>query len=590
MRVQLGLACLVLLAACQSPAPIQSGSIAADPQDSASIIRYDSIHHPTIARNGMVVSQNRLASQIGRDILARGGNAVDAAVAVGFALAVTLPRAGNLAGSGFMLVHFADESHTVALDYRSAAPASATLAELTNDEGEIDWPAMTFGVKAAAVPGTVAALYEAWSRFGSLPWSELLQPARDLARNGIVVSHDLAFALEAGSGALGQFEASRSTYLINDGGAPKAGALLRQPDLAWTIEAIIDGGADAFYRGAVADKIIAAMERDGGFISRDDLAAYRVRERAPVTTAYRGHTVVAAPLVSAGGVTLIQMLNVLSHFSLADLRAGSAQALHLLAETMKRAAANRRQGLGDPDFVDVDVIRFIGGEIADQMAADIDTDRARSVDDIQAVWLDPPESRDTTHYSIVDAEGNAVSNTYTLGYSFGSGYVVEGTGLLLDNQIRNFSHRLNESHANAMAPGKRMLSTMTPTIVLDADGDVLLVTGTPGGSRIINVLLQIIVNVIDFDMNIAEATHQPRIHQPWRTPDLAVESEMSPDTLTRLGEMGHTIDVQRTMGSTQSILRKDGWLFGAADPRRPDAAAIGVDRIFAPVEKRGVNR
>lgn len=566
---------VVLTASCRSPAP-QFAPTAVAP---VPLIDYDTIHHPVLAREGMVVSQNRVASEVGRDILARGGNAVDAAVAVGFALAVTLPRAGNLGGSGYMLIHSAAEDQTLALDYRSAAPKNLTLEQLLDESGEIDWPSITFGAKAAGVPGTVAGLFHAWQRAGTLPWGELVDPALRLASEGITVTSDLAFALSAATPILSRYETSRRTYLDEQGRAPVAGVRLQQPELAWTLRQIKREGAETFYRGAVSERLIAAVQAAGGHLTRDDLAEYRVRERAPVETPYRRYTVRTAPLSSAGGLTLAQMLSVLSEFPVADYAPGSAAALHLLAEVMKRSAANRRVGLGDPDFVDVDIDRYLDPQLTRTLAAGIDLARATPVAELQPQWIDDRESRDTTHYSVVDRHGNAVSNTYTLGYSFGSGFVAEGTGVLLDNQLRNFSHRLDEAHANAMAPGKRMLSTMTPTIVLDEQGEVFLVTGTPGGSRIINVLLQVIVNVLDHGMNVAEATHQPRIHQGWRRPELAVENEINPDTTAKLRAMGHDIDVQQTMGSTQSIVRDGGLLQGAADPRRPGSAAIGVDEV-----------
>ncbi len=296
-----------------------------------------------------------------------------------------------------------------------------------------------------------------------------------------------------------------------------AGDVLIQKDLAWSIEQIMEHGASAFYEGELADRIVAAFAESGGQISHDDLKAYKVRERTPVQTSYRGKQVISMPPVSAGGVTLLQMLNILEQFPMADTGAGSAQSLHILAETMKRAAANRRTWLGDPDFVELHIEGYISKELAKKMAADIDTQKASDVKTIKPEPVDQYESRDTTQFTVMDRYGNAVSNTYTLGYSFGSGYVAKGTGILFDNQMRTFSYSKYGKHPNAMQPGKRMLSTMSPTIVLDEEGKVLLVTGTPGGSRIINVLLQVIVNVLDHGLNVAEATHQPRIHQGWQS-------------------------------------------------------------------------
>lgn len=538
-------------------------------------IDYDSIHHPVKAYHGMAVSQNRFATLVGRHVLQKGGNAVDAAVAMGFVLAVTLPRAGNIGGSGFMLVHLANEQRTIALDYRAMAPLSSSEADYRDKSGDILWDKLTFGPHASAIPGTVAGLHEAWRRFGSRPWAELLQAAIDLAENGFPVSTDLNFALNQAGKLLAATPATAAIYLRPDGYAWQPGQRLVQKDLAWSLKQIQQGGAEAFYRGELAERIVKAYNEGGRALTMEDLASYRVREREPVATDYRGYRVVSMPLSSAGGVTLIQMLNMLKHFDVKDFGAGSAKSIHLLAEVMKRAAANRRTHLGDPDFVEVNVDAYTSDALGKAMAAKIDLERAADVDDIDPESLEGMESRDTTHYSVMDAQGNAVSNTYTLGYSFGSGWVAEGTGMLTDNQMRNYSFRDGEDHPNSLKPGKRVLSTMTPTIVLDEQGQVYLVTGTPGGSRIINVILQVIVNVIDHGLGIAEATQRPRVYQGWRTRWLDLEPGISPDTVRILEDMGHETRWQQTMGSTQSILFEDGKFYGAADSRRPDALASG---------------
>ena len=524
----------------------------------------------------MVVSQNSIATRVGQDILARGGNAVDATVAVGFALAVTLPRAGNLGGSGFMLAHMAEEQKTMALDYRSTAPLAATVEQFKNPDGSMDRNKLTFGPMSPAVPGTVAALYQAWQRYGTMPWKDLLQPAHQLANGGFEVWPDLADVLNKASSILGHYS-SGSAYLKKDGQMWVAGDVLVQKNLAWSIAQIMEHGADAFYTGELAKRIVTAFEKSGGMISLEDLAAYKVRERTPVQTSYRGKQVISMPPVSGGGVTLLQMLNMLEHFQIADMGAGSAKSLHILAEVMKRAAANRRTWLGDPDFVKVFIEGYVSKELARKMAENIDTQRAAGVKTIKPEPIDQYESRDTTQFTVMDKYGNAVSNTYTLGYSFGSGYVPEGTGILFDNQMRNFSYHPDGKHMNSMEPGKRMLSTMAPTIVLDEEDKVLLVTGTPGGGRIINVLLQVLVNVIDHGMNIAEATHQPRIHQGWQSQTLAIETGMNPEVISLLRGMGHTVELQQTMGSTQSIMWREGTFYGAADPRRPNALAAGMN-------------
>ena len=565
---------IFLLALCSGSAWSQAAKV--DSGLKQAIIRYDSIHHPVEGRFGMVVSQNSIATDVGQQVLARGGNAVDASVAMGFALAVTLPRAGNLGGSGFMLAHMAAEQETIALDYRSSAPLTATLEQFSKPGGGMDMDKLTFGPMAPAVPGTVAALYQVWQRFGTLPWRELLHPAHRLADEGFEVWPDLADVLNKASSILGHYSPA-SAYLKKDGQPWLAGDVLVQKDLAWSIAQIMEGGSDAFYKGELAKRIVSAFEKSGGIINMKDFVGYKVRERTAVETSYRGKQVISMPPVSAGGVTLLQMLNMLEHFPIAGMGAGSAKSLHILAEVMKRGTANRRTWLADPDFVKVFVDGYISKELASKMAADIDTEKASDVTTIKAEPVDRYESRDTTQFTVMDKYGNAVSNTYTLGYSFGSGYVPEGTGILFDNQMRNFTYQSNGKHMNAMAPGKRMLSTMTPTIVLDEDGKVLLVTGTPGGSRIINVLLQVLVNVIDHGMNIAEATHQPRIHQGWRSQTLAIETGMNPEVISLLKNMGHTIEHAQTMGSTQSIMWRDGKFYGSADPRRPNALAKGLN-------------
>lgn len=543
---------------------------------SGAVLRYDTVHHPVLARRGMVVSQNELASEVGREILEAGGNAVDAAIATGFALAVTLPRAGNIGGSGFMLIHMAEESKTIALDFRSAAPATADLSQFKDANGEIDWFTMSFGPKAPGVPGTVAGFHEAWSRYGTLPWSSLLQPAIKLAAEGIEVSDDLAYALAEARQVMSVYPSSVAAYMGADGKAPKSGSVLKQADLAWSMTELAEHGAAAFYNGSIAEKIVAFMQASGGYISAADLQNYKVRERLPISTTFNEHTVTTMPPVSGGGIAILQMLNVLSEFPMETYGAGGAESLHVIAETMKRVAANRRVNIGDPDYVRVPTATMTGKRVAQAIASDIDLSKSTPVDVLEPMDVSPYESPETTHYSVVDGAGNAVATTYTLGYSFGSGLVIPGTGILMDNQLRNFSHRVLD-HANVMQAGKRMVSTMSPTLVFDPEGDLFLVTGSPGGGRIPNIVTQLIINTVQYGMNIAEATHAPRIHQQWRTPELGVEPGVSPDTIRLLRLLGHDVVEHQTMGSTQSVMIKDGYIYGAADPRRPGAAAVGID-------------
>ena len=556
-----------------------SNTHAAQSKLSQPIIRYDSIHRDIEGHYGMVVSQNALSTHVGHDILAKGGNAVDAAVAVGFALAVTLPRAGNLGGSGFMLVHLAEKNETIALDYRSIAPPSRPESKNRNESGDIRWEQLTFGANASGVPGTVAGLHYAWKKYGSLKWSELVEPAIALAEQGITVWPDLSFALAQAKDVLGSYPSSSKTYLKPDKSVWQPGELLKQPDLAWSLKQIQEQGADAFYRGALARKIVAAYASHDNHFSLEDLASYEVKERATVETMYRGHRVVSMPPSSAGGITLLQMLNMLEQFNVRELGAGTAKHLHLLSEVMKRAAANRRTHVGDPDFVDVKITPYISKLVAKDMAKSISLTNATDVKAVAPVDFEQYESRDTTHYSIVDKQGNAVSNTYTIGYSFGSGFVADGTGILFDNQLRNFYVSNGAAGLNAYHPGKRMISTMTPTMVFKPDGRLHLVTGTPGGSRIINAVLQVIVNMIDFDMSVSDATNQPRIHQGWNSATLHYEPGISEDTLQILRTMGHKIRLQKSMASTQSIHLADDRYYGSADPRRPNALAKGVLKL-----------
>lgn len=543
------------------------------------LLEYPSIHAPTTGGRGMVVTQNEIASRVGADILRRGGNAVDAAVAIAFALAVTLPRAGNLGGDGFMLIHDARAGETRFIDFRGIAPAAATMARYLDAAGQ-ETRAASVGYIAPSVPGTVAGLEMAHRRHGRLPWRQVVAPAIRLAADGVVLTHDEAFVFGWARERLSTSEAGRRTFYRPDGSLFQAGERLRQPDLAWSLRQIASGGADAFYRGAIARRIVADMERHGGLITLADLAAYRPVERAPLVGTYRGYTIVTSPPASAGGATLINMLNILERFDLASMGAGSAGALHIMAETMKLGYADRYRFLGDTDFVRVPLAGFLSKDYAATRAAMISPERSRPASELGAGDPWRYESPQTTHFSVADAEGNAVSTTYTLGADFGSGVMIEGTGILLNNQMDNFSHEQAAAAAargepappNALQPGKRMLSTMMPTMVF-RDGRPWLITGTPGGNTIIDTVLQVIVNVIDFRLNIAEATHQPRIFQA-TTDTLRVEPNFNPDTIAALRARGHSITSNETMGSAQSIMIQDGLFLGAADPRRPGALAV----------------
>ena len=554
---------------------------AADDQQQP-IIRYGDVNHPVYGSAGMVASQNRIASRVGAGVLAEGGTAVDAAVAVGFALAVVLPRAGNLGGGGFMLVHDAESGADAALDYREMAPPAATADMFLDADGNVDNQRARFSHLSAGVPGTVAGLWAAHERYGRLEWASLLEPAIELARDGVRLSYDMSQALTWRQERLCANEAACGYFFKRDGSAYQPGEVLRQPDLAATLERIAEAGRDGFYKGRTARLIARDMRRHGGLVDEAALAAYEPAWRPVLSGNYRGHRIVTMPPPSSGGVHVLQMLNVLEHFDIAAMGSGSADSVHLLAEVMRLAFADRSKHLGDPDYYPVPVEWLTGKEYAERLAEGIRLDKARPSSDVLPGVAPVPESPDTTHYSIMDRDGNVVSNTYTLNLSYGSGIAVPGAGFLLNNEMDDFvskpgvpnAYGMLGSDANAIESGKRPLSSMTPTIVF-ADGEPWFATGSPGGSRIITTVLQVIVNVIDHDMNIAEATAAPRMHHQWYPDVLQLEGGYSPDTLRLLEAKGHDIRATSfSMGSLQSVAYKDGVFRGASDPRRPNAASV----------------
>jgi gamma-glutamyltranspeptidase/glutathione hydrolase len=538
---------------------------------------------PVLAKNGMVSSQERLASEIGVEILKRGGNAVDAAVATGFALAVTLPRAGNLGGGGFMLVHAAKTGETIAIDYREIAPAAATRDMFLDAKGEPDPKKSRDSGLSIGVPGTVRGLALAHEKYGSGKFSlaQLIEPAARLAREGILVEDDLADSLPGAAAKLGRHPASAAIFL-KEGKPLVRGDRLVQTDLAVTLDAIRQQGPDAFYSGRIGAQIAASVKAAGGIMTEADLAGYKPVIRPVVTGSYRGHEIRSMPPPSSGGVHLVQILNILEGFDLKATGAGSAATLHLLAEAMKPAYADRATFLGDPDRVKVPVRGLVSKTYAANLRAAIDPAKARKADDIKAGDPLPHESDQTTHFSVVDSEGNAVANTYTLNFSYGMGMVAAGTGVLMNNELDDFSAKSGAQNAyglvggdtNSVAPGARPLSSMAPTIILK-DGKLLMVTGSPGGSRIITTVLQVTTNVIDFGMNIAEAVAAPRIHHQWRPDAILAEQGLSPDTLKLLAERGQTIRIGATSGSANSILITQEGITGTSDPRQRGTAAIG---------------
>ncbi|MGB6243034.1 MAG: gamma-glutamyltransferase, partial [Castellaniella sp.] len=539
------------------------------------------VFHPVVARRGMVVSEQELASQAGLAMLKAGGNAVDAAVAVGFTLAVVLPNAGNLGGGGFMMVHTAQDGKDIALDFREMAPGKASRDMYLDAQGKVVDGRSLFTHLAVGVPGSVAGLTHAQQRWGKLTLAQVMAPAIRLAEQGYTVSQPLAEALGKTAKTMGQWPATRAIFWRN--GQPlKAGDRLVQKDLAHSLRLIAGQGADVFYRGAIGQKIAAEMARHGGLITRQDLAQYRVVEREPIVGNYRGYRVVTMPPPSSGGIHLVQILNMMEGWPISDWGAGSAQTIQHMAEAMKLAYADRSEYLGDTDFVKVPVAGLISKTYARTLAATIDAKRARPSSDIKPGHPQPYESDQTTHFSVADSEGNAVAVTYTLNTNFGSGIVADGTGILLNNEMDDFSAKpgvanvygLIGGEANAVQAGKRPLSSMTPTLVMK-DGRPWLVTGSPGGARIITTVLETVVDAIDFGMNPAEAAAQPRFHHQWWPDQLRVEKGLSPDTLALLRGYGQHVSIMPTMGRTQTIQIRDGGMYGAADPRNPDGAALG---------------
>ncbi len=525
---------------------------------------------PVHARHAMVVTREPHATRAGLDVLRSGGNAVDAAVAVGFALAVTHPAAGNLGGGGFLLARFADGTTTF-IDFRERAPGAASRNMYLDERGALTRDSLT-GYRASGVPGTVAGLEYAHRKFGAKPWSELLQPSLELASDGFSVSYGLAQSLRA-TKALSRFPESNRIFL-RDGRYFEPGEILKQPELARTLGRIAREGSKDFYRGETAQLFAKAMKANSGTITLEDLRNYKPVERKPLTGAYRGYQILTAPPPSSGGVGILQMMGVLENSGYAKSGPGSAAAIHFVAEAMRRYYADRSEYLADPDFFEVPVSKLLNPRYIETLRASIDPERARPSSEVQPGDLKAYESAETTHYSIVDAEGNAVAVTYTLNGSYGSGVTLPGLGFLLNNEMDDFSAKpgvpnmfgLIQGEANAIQPNKRPLSSMTPTILL-RDGSLYMVVGSPGGSRIITTVLEVILNVVDFGMNIQDAVNWPRFHHQWQPDKLFVEWRHSPDTKALLQSRGHQVEEIRSMGEVSAILVDRGWLEGAADPR-----------------------
>ena len=561
-------------------APLRTGDVVTPAARAAS-------RDPVRAKRGMVASTSRLASEVGVEVLKRGGNAVDAAIAVALALAVTYPAAGNLGGGGFMMIRMRD-GRTTAIDYREMAPAAATRDIYLDRNGELikGEGSSTVGYRASGVPGTVAGMALALDKYGSkkLTWSQLVEPARRLAADGFPLSYRMARNLR-GDELLARYPESRRIFQ-NNGRFWGEGDLLRQPDLAATFARLQVGGPREFYEGQTARLIAADMRRNRGLITLEDLRGYRAKEREVLRTTYRGHEVISMPPPSSGGAVLIQMLNILEGFELEKMGWSSSDKYHVMTEAMRRAFADRAEYMGDTDFVKVPIAGMIQKSYAERQRATISMERASTSAEVRAGRPAGAESEETTHFTVVDAQGNAVSNTYTLNGGYGSGVTIKGTGVLMNNEMDDFAAKpgtpnmfgLIQSEKNSVEPRKRPLSAMTPTFVLRKDGSLWFATGSPGGPTIINTVLQTIVNVVDHGMNIQQAVDSPRIHHQWLPDEIVFEPfGLSADTQRALAAKGHKLTTRpRYMGDSHAIMieERTGARLGASDPRN-EGAAVG---------------
>jgi len=544
---------------------------------------------PVRARHGVVASINEVASQVGVDVMKRGGNAIDAAIAVAFALAVTHPAAGNLGGGGFMMIRLKD-GRTTAIDYREMAPAAATHNIYLDKNGKVieGEGGSIEGYRAAGVPGTVRGMELALKKYGShrLTWTQLIEPARRLAANGFTVTNSLARGLRGNREYLSKYPETKRIYL-NNGNFYNEGDLFVQPDLAATFARLQRGGPNEFYEGETARLIVDDLKRHNGLITMEDMRGYVAKEREPVRGTYRGYEVISMPPPSSGGAVLIEMLNILEGYDLKKMDWASSDRYHLMTEAMRRAFADRAEYMGDTDFVKVPIAGLIDKKYAAQLRSSINPDRASTSEQVKAGKPVGYESDETTHFTVVDPDGNAVANTYTLNNSFGSAVVAKGTGLIMNDEMDDFAAKpgtpnlygLIQGERNAVAPRKRPLSAMTPTFVLRKDGSLWFTVGSPGGPTIINTVLDVITNVIDYNMNIQQAIDAPRIHHQWLPDELVYEPYgLSGDTQKALAARGHKlVDKPRYLGDCEGIMieEKTGIRLGATDPRRSDGLAVG---------------
>jgi gamma-glutamyltranspeptidase/glutathione hydrolase len=535
----------------------------------------------------MVATQHYLASKVGEDILSRGGNAYDAAVAVGFALAVVLPRAGNIGGGGFMVMHDAPSNESYSIDYREKAPLKASRDMYLNEDGSVNTSRSTIGYLAIGVPGSVYGMWEVHKKFGSMSWEELLQPAIELADKGFEMSPYMIMTLNRVHGKLSQFEETESIFYKDY--PIKFNTLLVQTDLAQTLRLIAQNGVAGFYEGEVADKIVSAMTKHGGLISHRDLKKYRPSWRKPLKSKYRGFDVVTMGPPSSGGIHLIQMLNILENHDLKAFGHNNPRYVSLLTEVMKYAYADRSEYLGDPDFYKVPVTELTSKEYSKAINQKLKLFEFMTPPPTPSTSIKPgeymrDESIETTHYSIADQYGNIISNTYTLNSSYGSGVIIEGTGILMNNEMDDFSASpgtpnqfgLLGGEANEIVPEKRPLSSMTPTIILQ-EGVPYFATGTPGGSRIITSVLQSVLNIIDFEFEVSDAILKPRIHHQWYPDILQLEKSFNSMHAETLAKKGYEVLMINPATSLQIVMMKNDFYYGFGDTRRPDSLAIGVN-------------
>ena len=545
------------------------------------IFNSQAIVHPEIGANGMVVTQHYLATDVGHAILQKGGNAYDASIAVAFALAVVLPRAGNIGGGGFMLMHDGVTNKNYSIDYREIAPAKATKDMYLNTDGSVDRKRSTQGALAIGVPGTVYGMWEVHQKFGSLPWKELIKPAIDLASNGFKVSPFMADALNGRYKKLGQFKNFKKIFYAEY--PVIMNSRLVQPELARTLKIIATKGVAGFYEGEIATLIADYMKKNNGLITKSDLANYRPVWREPIQGSYRDFQILTMPPPSSGGIHIIQMLNILEHYDLVSMGHNSPRYAALLTEVMKYAYADRSKYLGDPDFFDVPVNQLISKAYAKNIHQLITLDKITPSADILPGNALPHESLDTTHFSVADKDGNVVSNTYTLNSGFGSGVVINGTGVLMNNEMDDFvsspgvpnQFGLVGGEANKIEPFKRPLSSMTPTIVFH-DSKPIIATGSPGGSRIITAVLQFLLNTLDFKMEISDATVVPRIHHQWKPDVLMLEKGFDTQHIESIKGFNQKVYISGPGTSLESLEIKNNLFYGFGDTRRPDSKAKGL--------------